>query len=255
MPAVQHAGQQHVRQVSAGHQQHQADRRPNQQQRRADTAGDLAREWDDVRAHRAIRTRMLAREPRGEGAHFRLGLLFRHSRPQPRDHFQGMVLTGFGQAGFDPREWQPNVCPCRKCLPAGDHPNHRERQGFQPDGSSDNPGVGRELPAPQFLADQSHRLFPVLVGGAERAAQQRLNTHGGEQIASGAGALDHFRFTLPDQRNAVDGLERVRSHLREAASLRAPILKVGHGHLQLRQHRRALPHLHQSLRLVERQGP
>ena len=93
LPTVEHARQQHMGEVGAGHQEHQADRGPDKQQCRTHIAGDLAVKRDNKCADRAVGLVMFGCQARGQRVHFGLRLLFGGTGFEAGDHFQWMILA------------------------------------------------------------------------------------------------------------------------------------------------------------------
>ena len=92
------AGQEQVRHVRAGDQEHETHRAQQHQQGGPDVPDDYAGEWRDIDAMLGVRFRIGFGQAGRDGSHFRLGLDLRHSGLEPPHYIHsGMHFARPGQ--------------------------------------------------------------------------------------------------------------------------------------------------------------
>ena len=124
---LHHARQKEMREIGAGHQEHQSDGGPGEQQRRANVASDFLRQRNHVCADSCVCIGIGLREAVSDGLDFGLSLFRGYARFQARHDFEGMAFTVVLQIGLHQRERHPEVGPLGKCLPARDDADDGER--------------------------------------------------------------------------------------------------------------------------------
>ena len=177
--ARRRARQQHVRDVGAGDQQHQADRAQQDQQRDAGVSDHGLQDGPQLEAKLAIRIGMGAGLPLREVGELRAGLRQRHPGPEARHHSedpQRPLLSLRGDGAHAGLERHPElVLGRREVERRGHHAHHRVRPTAQVDRAAERGIAPREPRLPKLVAEHHQRL-PALLG-QEPPSAKRLAQH------------------------------------------------------------------------------
>jgi hypothetical protein len=206
----------------------------------------LSPQRDDDCAELGVGLRVLRLEPPSDGCHFGLRLLHGLSRLEPRNDRQEVAAApgrlGIEAGGYEVRDLAEAE------VEVGRHDaEHLVRLTVHLDRATDNPGIATEAALPQSVS-QNHYLclLPILLH-RERATDERIHAHHGEQAGGHAEANHHLWFTVAGEVGIAVSEGR---HAGEHRVLFRPIEIIGRrrgvpGEALMRC---VLPHHHQLMR-------
>ena len=240
------AGQEQVRHVGAGDEEHEADGAQQDQQGGADVSDDRAGERRDLDAVLRVRLRVGFGQARRDRVHFRLRLASGDAGLEPPHCTDaGMHLARPDEHVVPLLEEGVDVGLAFELELGGNDSRHGEAAPVERERAPDYGGARTEAPAPQAATDEDHgcRTEPV-VCGVEVTARHGVDSEDAEEVGR-----DHLAaevLGLPSSGH-VGVLPAERGQALEAAAVLLPVDEVRIGDRHAREVRRRLAEPHQAV--------